>query len=258
LAEKDHLDNAYKLCEAVLMKDPNNPDALVTMQYIMMAAKKQSVAYHLGKRCVELLPNDAIAWMNAGMACSDLWRLKEASRMFKRGMSVAVLPMTKAKLLTNWAATLINHGEFAEAKLKCEAAIKEVPDFSKAHANLGFCNLALREWEDGWKRYRNCIGSDFRPRSQYNDEPEWDGKSKGTIVVYAEQGLGDVISGGSMLPDMIEWCKANDSTLIVEVDKRLTNLFKRSFPEAIIYGTRESKDVNWEPEHQQIDYSIQA
>ena len=256
LAEKDRLDDAYKLCEAILMKDPNQPDALVCMQYIMMAAKKQSIAYHLGKRCVELLPNDAIAWMNAGMACADLYRLKDAERMYKRGMQVATLPSTRAKILTNWAATLIDHGRFEEAERKCNAALAEDSNFSKADANLGFCQLALRKWKGGWRRYRQCIGSEFRPRNQYKDEPEWDGKGRGTIVVYGEQGLGDVIAGGSMLPDMIEWCKANDSTLIVEVDKRLEGLFKRSFPEAIIYGTRESKDINWEPEHQQIDYSI--
>ena len=256
LAESDRLDDAYKLCDSILMKDPNHPDAMVCMQYIMMAAKKQSIAYHLGKRCVELLPNDAIAWMNAGMACADLWRLKEAERMFSRGMRVATLARTRAKILTNWAATLIDNGHFAEAEKKVITALNEDPTFSKAAANLGFCQLALRKWEDGWKNYRGCIGSEFRPRNQYIDEPEWDGKGKGTIVVYAEQGLGDVISGGSMLPDMIQWCQENDSTLVVEVDKRLTNLFKRSFPGAVIYGTRESKDIEWKPEHQKIDYSI--
>jgi len=55
---------------------------------------------------------------------------------------------------------------------------------------------------------------------------------------------------------MIEWCKANDSRIILDVDARLENLFKRSFPDATVYGTREAKDLTWDEKDQKIDYSL--
>lgn len=258
LSQKGSLDQAYNLCEAVLMKYPNDADAVLCMQYIMMGAHKQGIAYHLGKVCTQMMPHDPVAWMNAGMAASDVWQIREAERDFKKAMKLATLPHTKGKILSNWAATLITDGRFAEAEKYCRECVKIDPEFSKGWANLGFTQLAQRKWTEGWKNYRHCIGSDFRPLQQYVDEPLWDGKGKGVIVIYAEQGIGDVIAGASLLPDLVEWCKANDSRVILDVDARVQPLLQRSFPDIKVYGTREAKagDPPWDPEDSQIDYSL--
>ena len=152
------------------------------------------------------------------------------------------------------ASMMVDHGEFAEAESWCLKAIQTNPDSVKGKANLGFCQLAQRNWAEGWANYRYCIDSEWRPITQYNDEPLWDGESEGKICIYAEQGLGDEISFGQMLHDMDLWCSLHNSTLVVEVNPRLENLFKRSFPEIEVHGTRGLKQVRWDGSD--IDYSL--
>ena len=256
LSTNNQLDEAYKICDHWLCQNPNSTDWLLLMQYLMMQAGKKSIAYHLGKRLCGLAPKDPTMWMNFGMAASDVWMLQEAERAFDKGLKVAKKPETKAKLHTNWAATLIDNGLFSEAEPHCEAAIKANPDDPKGIANLGFCQLARRNWAEGWKNYRLCYGTEFRPMVRYGNEPDWDGVGKGNIVITGEQGLGDVISFGSMIPDMVDWCEQNDSRLILDVDERLGELFKRSFPKAKVYGTREADSLDWDEEDRKVDYSL--
>jgi ADP-heptose:LPS heptosyltransferase len=77
------------------------------------------------------------------------------------------------------------------------------------------------------------------------EEPMWNGE-QGTVVVYGTQGLGDELSFASMIP---EACEKAD--IIVDCDHRLEGLFKRSFPQAKVYGTR-FKEAKWTAK---VDYS---
>jgi len=119
---------------------------------------------------------------------------------------------------------------------------------------LGFCQLALGQFDEGWKNYHHTIGTGWRQLVQYKGEPEWDGSPDKTVALYGEQGLGDEISFASMVPDVVRTSKK----VILDVDKRLKNLFARSFPEAKVYGTRAaSSDTKpWADEDRDIDASL--
>ena len=71
-------------------------------------------------------------------------------------------------LLVNLAGLFIEMGRFEEAEIITWQLLEIDPQYSKAIANLGFCQLAARNWE-GWKNYRHTIGSDWRPKVQYKD-----------------------------------------------------------------------------------------
>jgi hypothetical protein len=151
---------------------------------------------------------------------------------------------------------MVDNGRFEEAVVYAELALEKNPESVKGRANLGFAQLALRKWSPGWRNYSYAVGCEWRPRMQYNDEPTWDGKSKGTIVVWGEQGLGDEVSFASMLPDMQEWCEKNDSHVIVECNPRLETLLKRSFPKIEVQPTRGSKQITWDVKR--VTHSIAA
>ena len=87
-----------------------------------------------------------------------------------------------------------------------------------------------------------------------NGEPLWDGKAKGTILVYGEQGIGDEISFSQMIPQMQEWCDNNGSRLIVDVNNRLEALIQRSFPETEVHGSRGQKYYDFDPKV--VDHSL--
>jgi hypothetical protein len=86
------------------------------------------------------------------------------------------------------------------------------------------------------------------------DEPDWEGQP-GKVVLSAEQGIGDVLSFASMIPDA-----AQKADIVFEVNKKLKNLLVRSFPTVKVYGTRETtefdKDQLWDEEDRKIDYSL--
>jgi tetratricopeptide (TPR) repeat protein len=186
------------------------------------------------------------------MACNDLWFEKKAERYYKKGLKFARTDEQQSMFHVNIASVMIDTGRFDEAEPHCQAAIELNPDSIKAIANLGFCQLAQKKWDIGWQNYRKCIGSEWRPVFKYNgDEPLWEGESGGKLVLYQEQGLGDIISFASMLPDA-----QKDNEIVLDVEPRLKNLMQRSFPDIKVYGTYRQKSAHWEPQDQACDYSL--
>lgn len=262
LSKQNDWDNSYRLADKYLWTDPNDVDWLMVMVYIMLGTGKHTIAYSLAKRCVELEPGNPSMYLNFGMAANELWRASESERIYRRGMKLSKRTDQLCKFLINLAGVYIDNGRFDEAKAMCEQVLEMNPDSRKGRANLGFCQVALKEWGVGWPNYRYCLGTEWRPKTSYGDEPEWDGKGKGNIVLYAEQGIGDMVCFASMLPDMVRWCQANDSIPILDCDWRLYTLFKRSFEGLVIYPTAGvtaetmQPQWKWKDEHCKIDYSI--
>jgi tetratricopeptide (TPR) repeat protein len=251
LAESGELDMAWSTVDAYLRKNPDDAQALLLASYILDKGKHLSVAFHLARRVTELEPNRFEAWNNYGRVADQIWMIDVAERAHKRAISAASKGRDKALSLTNLAALYINCGEFAKAEPLCRQALMADPECLKAKANLGFCQLAARNWSEGWDNYKFSLGSKQRKMVKYRDEPEWDGEKGQVVAIYGEQGLGDEISFASMLPDAIADC----DRVILDCDPRLYGLFKRSFPKAHVYGTRNDGSVYWEPEDRVIDAS---
>ncbi len=108
-----------------------------------------------------------------------------------------------------------------------------------AEENKGYASLALGDWRAGWDGYESMVGRKWRP--DLNPAiPYWDGKRGKRLLIAGEQGIGDEISFASILPDVM--C---DNTVTLECDKRLVGLFRRSFPNLEVHGTRFEKRPAW-------------
>lgn len=256
LAERGDLDEAYRLAGNWLMEDPNDVLALVVCTFILRRARKLPEAYHIAKKVTELSPNDAAGWINFGQICNELFRADEAERAYRRGLSVAKDAHSKSMLYTNLSALCIDLGRFDEAQDAAEKSLEQKPESQPARSNLGFCQLAKRQWAEGWKNYRTCWGTEARKRITYKtpSEPEWDGTPGLRVVLHGEQGIGDEICFASMLNDAI----ANCSQVILDIDERLEGLFRRSFPKAHVYGTRTKDKLQgaWAKEDETFDASL--
>lgn len=256
LAERGDFDRAYIIANRHLQEDPEDFTWMMVMSHIMNGVDKPIMAYHIAKRCTQVQPKEPGGYMNLAMACKDM-RLGEAAlRYNKRGLKLSRCPNQRSMLHVNAASVLVDMGRYDEAEKHCLEALKLTPDSEKAKSNLGFCQLAQRNWKEGWKNYRHCLGHEWRPVHKYGDEPLWDGKGRGNIVLYGEQGLGDQIAFASMIPDILSWAKDNDSQIIFDVSNRLETLLKRSFPDATIYGTQGNQELMWAKEHRQVDHSL--
>lgn len=254
LWEAGRLDEAAELVKRVLMHDANYIHAVKLAGHLQEKAGDTPMAYHLFKRATEIDPEDANALGNFGRVAQDLWRTQEAERALLKAVSLAKNPQDKAGALVNLSALKCDMGLWLECEKYARRALELNPDSKLARANLGFSQLATRNWAEGWKNYRATLGHYWRPKVQYKGEPEWDGSPGRTVVAYGEQGLGDEISFASVVPDAIKDCKR----LIIDCDPRLANLFRRSFPQAKVYGTRFAKpgDKPWDAEDREFDASL--
>jgi hypothetical protein len=63
----------------------------------------------------------------------------------------------------------------------------------------------------------------------FRSKPLWKPSKKQRVLLWGEQGVGDEIMFGSLIPDLY----SSSSKLIVLTDKRLIPLFRRSFPDDI-------------------------
>jgi len=250
LATKGELDGAWKILNRVLKEDPHNVKALVQASYVMRLQYRMPEAYWFAKAATFENPNQFAAWVNLGWAASELWRVEEAMRCYKKAMKLAPNAEGRKSVNLNVSALLIDNGRYDEAEKYILDSLKDFPEEPGLRSNLGFIQLARRNWAEGWKNYHYCLGSDFRRKVQYSDEPEWDGSKGKTVILYGEQGLGDEISFASMVPDAIRDCKK------VIIDCEARGLFRRSFPAAKVYGTRYAKDGKWDKEDWEFDASL--
>lgn len=253
LIQAGEMDQAWKLCEDALLARPNDALWLITATTILDNAKHLTHAYQYAKRAVDIAPNTGVAWLNFGRVSEELWRLEEAEAAYEKALKLVSKPSEKAHTLINMGALYVSWGEWEKAEQRSREALEIEPDSRKAQSNLGMALLAQRRWEEGWKLYGSTVGSPHRKRQQYVGEPMWDGTKGQRIVVYGEQGLGDEICFASMVPDAMK-----DAQVILDCDKRLEGLFRRSFPGASVYGTRYSERLDWPEYDRKIDASIPA
>lgn len=257
LIERRQYPEAWRLLEPRLLDNPDDVPSLVVANYFHIRTANYPLAYLLSRRVSELAPRDPVAWMNLAQACKFVQREKEGERAARQGLACAKKPDDQATLYTNLSGIYIDAGRFAEAEVVLKKALAIDPDNGKLKSNLGMCQLALHNWSEGWKNYRHFIGTEERIRQIYNEPPEaeWDGGFGQTVLLYGDQGIGDEICFASMVADALDRC----GKLILNIDKRLTGLFKRSFPKVRVYGNRDltvAKGAKWSKDDTNIDASL--
>jgi tetratricopeptide (TPR) repeat protein len=252
LWDRGDLDKAMDGLKQIMLDHPDDPSCVALAAHIYEKSGNIPVAYNLFKQARDAEPGEASHWLNFGRCAEDLWREAEAERAYNRAISITNRNSTKVMCLGNLAAMHIDHGRYDKARAYLDKAMRIDPTSRTVVSNVGFCQLAEGNWAEGWKNYHQNIGTDWRKRVQYGDEPEWDGTPGQAVVLYGEQGLGDEICFASMIDDAARSCRK----LIVECDHRLERLYKRSFPQATIYGTRHKKHLGWAKDDQSIDASL--
>lgn len=254
LYNADKIDDAYSVVQDYLARDPNEAQALVLAATILKKAKKTPIAYSLAKRATEIRPERPEAWVTLGQCAQHLWRLDEALEAYEKALKRATSKEQRALYLNNIGSIYIDKGQFGEAEGHIRKSLELVPGDSFSRHNLGLSLLAQKRWREGWPYYSASVGTFNRLTFKYRSDPEptWDGTKGRKVIIHGEQGLGDEISFASMIPDAIRDC----SKVIIDCDKRLKGIFSRSFPQAVVHGTRTEKQLAWPESDRDFDASI--
>jgi len=168
----------------------------------------------------------AAAHNNKGLALEELDRLTEAVASLRQAIALRPNDM---EFLNNIASPLRWLGFFLSADVAHRRALAVDPNFAAGRYGLGTVQLALGELSDGWVNYDSRIrdGQIVKPRPFHL--PFWQGpeqSARGPILVWGEQGLGDEIVYGSMLPAL----EHNGIRAVVECDARMVEVFERAMP----------------------------
>jgi tetratricopeptide (TPR) repeat protein len=252
---------AGAVAELYLREHPEDAQALAILAACLKQGDKSAIAYTLAKRATELRPDRPETWVCLGHMAQNLWRMDEANDCYRKALQRVQRPAQKGLYNNNLGSVQLDLGQFEKAEVFIDESLKYEPNDKNARHNKGLCLLARREWEEGWKFYSASIGSSYRSEFKYKPapgEPTWDGTPVNTLIVFGEQGLGDEVCAASALPDVIARQAAGGGRVIIDCDKRLEGLFKRSFPEATVYGTRWDKVLNWQEADRNADASISA
>lgn len=173
-------------------------------------------------RAVALDPGLAPAWVNLGNAHVDLDDLQAAETHCRAALA---LDPSLPEALTSLGFILTAQGRVAEAIEVLEQAIRRRPGDVHAHWNLAVAALLAGDLPRGFAEYewRKCHDR-FRPDFARLPGPVWQGADPNglTILVHAEQGLGDTIQFARYLPPIA----SAGGNVILACDPSLTPLLR--------------------------------
>jgi tetratricopeptide (TPR) repeat protein len=151
-------------------------------------------------RAIEMVPGHARAHLALGNAHLDLDRVACGEYHLRTAIA---LDRRLAEAHASLGFLLAGSGRLGEAIAACEAAIRLRPDFAQAHWNLSFALLLAGDFERGWEEYEWRKRHDRFARDFLSLRGrEWQGEPLAgrTLLVHAEQGLGDTIQFARYLP----------------------------------------------------------
>jgi Flp pilus assembly protein TadD len=187
------------------------------------------------REAARLRPDAAVIHHNLGVLLQDMGRFEDGLASLRRALE---LDAKSADTATAIAAVCHRMDRPDEATAWFRRAIEMVPEHAEAHGGLGELELWLGDFEHGWDDYEYRLKGRLSPARQY-PFATWDGGNPDgkTLLVYPEQGLGDIIMFASCIPDL----EARGARVVIPIEKRLLTLFSRSFPNAFVADGGEAK-----------------
>jgi tetratricopeptide (TPR) repeat protein len=211
-----HHAKAIADCDQAIALKPGLAVAHCVRGHALAALKRHQEAFASYDRAVELNPEYAEAWHHRGHACLNLGLVQNAVASYDRALAIN-------------------------------------PDNQGGLANQSMCYLLAGDFSRGWERYEARwkaleVGFVAPPGSgkfmltpENFGKPLWGGTpTRGTVLVWPEQGIGDQIIFASMLADL----QPRVGKVVLALDERLHPLFARSFPGCEIITREASRRPN--------------
>jgi hypothetical protein len=214
------LDEARLIATTLAAAQPDNFLAHHLLGAIAVRAGKPEDAIDHETRALALRPNDPEALSNRGIALRALGRINEALADYERALA-ARPGFAPALSLKGVALAALNRHEEAIASYSSALAVS--PGYAPAHFNRSFSELALGDFESGLADFEwRWKGSDTQIALRDFGVPQWRGEDpRGrTVLVHAEQGLGDAIQFCRYVPMLAE----RGANVVFEVQPALAAL----------------------------------
>ena len=200
---------------------PDDAEAHFNRGIVLEASRKFEAAIASYDRAVAIRPDHVRALCNRGVALQGLGRVEEAIPSYDRALA---LQSDLVEAHANRGIALQALGRFDEALAGYDRAVAIAPDGALGHWNRALLRLLRGEFEAGWAEYEwrwKTGGLNFPDRGFA--QPLWLGREPlagRTILLHAEQGLGDTIQFCRYVPLVRE----RGARVILEVQPPLLRL----------------------------------
>jgi Flp pilus assembly protein TadD len=225
LAQTKEYTKAVDFLNTALTINPNHAACFSNRGNVLKELKRLDEALISYDKAISIKPHYAEAYYNRGNVLKELKCLDEALISYDKAISIKP---HYAEAYSNRGNVLKELKRLDEALISYDKAISIKPDYAEAYWNLSLCHLLNGNFKDGWQEYEWRLKHQdinkmpgMRSFDQFFWLDEQFLKDK-TILLYAEQGLGDTI----------QFCRyvamvANlGAKVILEVQRPLTKLLK--------------------------------
>lgn len=210
--------------KAILIQ-PSNHEAHNNKGNLLQELKKYDEALASYDAAILLQSNYYEAYANKANALKELKRYDEALSYYEQSISLSP-KYSNAWSGMGWTFHAIKLDNKAEYCLL--NAIKLDPSYANAQENLAHVYLKIFKFAQGWDLNESRWGVKGNDSKQLpSEKPRWKKSKVRSLLVWAEQGIGDQILYSSMLHELSEFPQRN----IISLDEKLLPIFRRSFPD---------------------------
>ena len=192
LQEQGRLDEAVASCQQALRLKPDSAEAHHNLGIVLAKQDKLDEAVASFQQTLRLKPDYPDAHHNLGIVLEKQDKLDEAMASYQQALR---LKPDYPDAHNNLGIVLGKQGRLDEAVACYQQALRLKPDYPEAHWNRSLAWLLMGRFEQGWPGYEwrwKC--KEFGSLPPFHP-PLWDGSPLDgrTILVHAEQGLGDTL-----------------------------------------------------------------
>jgi tetratricopeptide (TPR) repeat protein len=218
---------AYKQSLAI---DPRNASAENNMGLILKAEGQTNGAIDAFLRAIALKPDYALAMINLGATLQVANRPQDAITTLEASIT---LNPSDPQAHSNLGNAFVALNRPAEGLAAYEAALALDPTSVDIRYNIALSHLVLGNMDQGWTGYDLRLESEAHRTKHAYGAPRWhrgvslEGK---TLLVYAEQGLGDTLQFIRYIPLL----QGMGAAVVVKVQAALKALLTGQFGTAVV------------------------
>jgi tetratricopeptide (TPR) repeat protein len=220
LASLKRLAEAVADFERAAAVEPDFAEVHNNLANALLGLRRPEEALACAERALVLRPDYADALINRGNALRALMRLEEALASYDRALA---LQPDSPKVLSNRGTALMELGQLEEARVCFERALSFDPEHAGAHWNGALLSLLTGDFTTGFSEYEWRWKEQFAELKRNFPQALWlgSGDLRGkTILLHAEQGLGDAIQFCRYAPHVA----ARGATVLLEVQPEIRDL----------------------------------
>ena len=238
LQELKRYEEALGSYDRALSVRPDYAEALLNRGNTLQELTRYEEALVSYDRALIVRPDWPVALTSRGLTLHELKRFEEALASYE---SVLAVRPDYAEALSNRGNILQELKRFEEALASYESALTVRPDHAETHWNEGLLRLLTGDFSRGWGKFEwRWEIKDF-PSKRPNIAPPWRGEdlTGRHVVIFSEQGLGDVVQFARYLPLLVE----RKAKITFLTDEKLIRLLRPLGAQIKIASGLEGKEV---------------